>query len=320
MRIPDLNLLIALDALLSEGSVSGAARKIHLSTSGMSHVLARIREAIGDPILVRTGNRLVPTARALEMREAIARLVAEASSLFLPLSNTCLSEMEREFVLRTPESTPIVYGAALVTELHREMPKSVLRFVPESDDDVASLREGRVHLDIGTRPHYGFEIRTETLFEQRLVGVVADSHSLLQDRITLQRFVAEKHVAFLHRGRVHGPIDIALSALKLKRSVSLVVPSAYGALMAVARTNLVATVPARLARRTQVPLDVHIFDLPLVVPADYVVQAWLPRFDADPAHQYLRKCVESVLTRNNWNVSDAGQQTVQDMNAICPLS
>jgi DNA-binding transcriptional LysR family regulator len=320
MRTPDLNLLIALDALLSEGSVNGAARRMHLSTSAMSHVLTRIRETVGDPILVRRGNRLVPTARALEMREAIGRFVAEACNLLLPASNTCLSEMEREFVLRTPESIPIVYGAALVIELHREMPNSVLRFVPESDDDVASLREGRVHLDIGTLPTYDFEIRSEMLFEQRLVGVVGDNNRLLQDSITLQRFIAEKHVASLQRGRVHGPIDTALAALRLKRSVSLVVPSAYGALMAAARSDLVATVPARLVRRTQVPLDVHIFDLPLVIPADYVVQAWLPRFDADPAHQHLRKCVKSVLTRNNWNVSDAGQHAVQYMNAICPLS
>lgn len=305
--MPDLNLLIALDALLSEGSVNGAARRMHLSTSAMSHVLARIRETVGDPILVRAGNRLVPTARALELREPIARLVTQACGLLLPANNTCLSDVEREFVLRTPDGIPIVYGASLIAELNREMPKATLRFLPESDEnDGAALREGRIHLDIGVVSRIDPEIKTETLFEQRFVGVVRYCNRILQDEITLQRFISEKHVAFLQRGRTRGAIDVALSALKLKRSVSLVVPSAYGALVAAARSDLVAVVPARLANSAQASLGLQIFDLPIDTPVDKVMQAWHPRFDADPAHQYLRKCVKSVLTRNQWHVSHAG--------------
>lgn len=318
--MPDLNLLIALDALLSEGSVNGAARRMHLSTPAMSHVLARIRETVGDPILVRAGNRLVPTARALELQEPIARLVTQARNLLLPTNNTCLSDVEKEFVLRTPDGIPIVYGASLIAEINREMPKATLRFLPESDEnDCAALREGRIHLDIGVIPKLDTEIKTETLFEQRFVGVVRYRNRILQDEITLHRFISEKHVAALQRGRIRGPIDVALSALKLKRSVSLVVPSAYAALVAAARSDLVAVVPARLAHSAQVSLGLRIFDLPIDIPADKVVQAWHPRFDADPAHQYLRKGVKLVLACDHWHASNAGLDANWYENAMYVL-
>src|SRR5204863_1646280 len=113
----DLNLLAALDALLTEESVSGAAGRMHLSTPAMSHTLARIREALGDPNLVRAGRRMVPTARAVQLRGPVKRMMVEARALLTPGDGADLSEIERQFVIRAPEGIAIVFGSILSNAL-----------------------------------------------------------------------------------------------------------------------------------------------------------------------------------------------------------
>src|SRR6476660_5728649 len=101
MSTPDLNLRVTLDALLAEGSVAGAARRLQLSPSAMSRALARLRDAMGDPLLVRAGRGLVPTPRALELRERIGPLVEEALAALRPAETLDLGHLVRTFTLRT---------------------------------------------------------------------------------------------------------------------------------------------------------------------------------------------------------------------------
>jgi DNA-binding transcriptional LysR family regulator len=294
MKSLDLNLLVALDALLSTGSVSAAAQRMHLSAPAMSHALARIREALGDPILVRAGRKLVPTPRAVELREPVRRLIADARELMQPSGESQLVRMRREFVVRAPEGAGIVYGAALLVLLQKSLPLATLRFIPESDSDAMALREGRIDLDIGTAHDRGPEIQTSLLYEQHIVGVVKAGHPLLAARITLKRFAAEPHVAITQRGRALEPLDSLLADAGVARRVLLTVPSAYGALMAAARSEMVACVPDHMARTVAEALGLVAFKLPVAVPAQQVVQAWHPRLDADAAHQCLRRCVASL--------------------------
>lgn len=291
MKPLDLNLLRALDALLATGSVSAAAQRMHLSTPAMSHTLARIREALGDPLLVRAGRRLVPTPRAEALRAPVNRLVAEAQALMQPPGAAQLAQLKREFVLRAPEGMGILYGAALLETVRKELPRATLRFVPESDSDATALREGRIDLDVGTVPDRDPEVHTEVLYEQQVVGVVAAGHPLLAARVTARRFAAAEHVAIAQRGRAADAVDECLAAAGQRRQVVLTVPSAYGALMAVARSQLVACVPELLARTVATRLRLQVIDLPFAVPAQQVLQAWHPRFDSDPAHQCLRRSV-----------------------------
>jgi DNA-binding transcriptional LysR family regulator len=291
MKTIDFNLLAALDALLSSSSVSVAAHRMHLSTPAMSHTLARIRDALGDPILVRAGRKLVPTARALELREPVRRLVAEARELMQPSGAAELTHLRREFVVRAPDGVAIVYGAAMLAELQRAMPLATLRFVPESDSDALALREGRIDLDIGTVHDRGPEIQTALLSEQRLVGAVRQGHALATGRVTLSRFVAEAHVAIAQRGRSREAVDLALAEAGAARHVMLSVPSAYGALMAAAQSSMLACAPEPLARGVAPGLGLVLVKLPVLVPVEQVVQAWHPRMHADAAHQWLRRCV-----------------------------
>jgi DNA-binding transcriptional LysR family regulator len=294
MKSLDLNLLNALDVLLSTGSVSAAAHRMHLSTPAMSHTLARIREALGDPILVRAGRRLVPTPHALELREPVRRLVAEARELMRPGDGLHLPRLQREFVVRAPDGIGVIHGAVLLAALRQTMPLVTLRFVPEVDSDGQALREGRIDIDIGAVHDRGPEVRTEALYVQRIVAAVRAGHALTAARVTLKRFVGEAHVAIAQRGRAAEAVDRALAAAGCKRAVALTVPSAYGALMAAARSDLVACGPQPMVRGVAAGLGLEEIKLPVAVPDEQVVQAWHPRMDADPAHRQLRHCVAAL--------------------------
>jgi DNA-binding transcriptional LysR family regulator len=290
----DLNLLAALDALLNTGSVNDAAKRMHLSAPAMSHTLARIRVALDDPILVRAGRKLVPTPRANAMRESVRRLVAEAKDLMQPGNAVSLGQIDREFTLRAPEGMGIVYGTTLLEAMRESMPLIRLRFVPESESDASALRDGRIDLDVGVLTDRGPEIQTSLLYEQHIVGVVKAGHPLLGSRMTPKRFASQLHVAITQRGRVRELIDVLLEEAGVTRRAVLTVPSAYGALLAAARSTMVACVPEPLARTVAQALELEIFKLPVAVPSEKVMQAWHPRDEVDPAHRRLRECVASV--------------------------
>lgn len=300
MKSRDLNLLLALDALLTEESVTGAARRMHLSTPAMSHTLARIREALGDPILVRGGRRLVPTARALELRGPVKKMVGEVVALLTPGNGADLAEVEREFVVRAPEGISIVFGSVVARALQERMPLASVRFLAEGSGEMSALREGRVDLDIGPAPDRGPEIEIDPLFEQRLTGVVREGHRLLDGPLTLKRFAAERHVNIALPSQSAKALDAALSRAGIRRRIQLTVSSPYAALMATARSDLVATVPTRLAQSVQSSLRLATFKLPIAVAAERIVLSWHPRFTGDAGHAWLRSYLKDVLTSKIW--------------------
>lgn len=280
----------------------------------MSHTLARIRTALDDPILVRAGQKLIPTPRAEEMRAPVRRLIGEAVALMQPGGRLDLARVQREFVVRAPEGMGIVYGAALLAAIQREIPLATLRFIPESDSDSMALREGRIDLDVGIIQDAAPEVKTAPLYEQRIVGVAKAAHGLLGARVTPKRFCAEQHVSIAQRGRNKEVVDTLLAEIGCSRRVVLTVPSAYGALMAAARSSLIACVPEPLARTVASGLGLEIFKLPVAVPAEQVVQAWHPRVDAEPAHQCLRRCVASLSEGATFG--PLGRRAVAGHNAL----
>src|SRR4051812_14701034 len=142
MSTPDLNLLVTLDVLLAEGSVARAARRLRLSPSAMSRALARLRETTGDPLLVRAGRGLVPTPRALELRERVGRLVQDGEAVLRPAENLDLKKLVRTFTLRTREGFVENFGPDLIARVGKDAPGVRLRFVPKTNKDSASLRDG----------------------------------------------------------------------------------------------------------------------------------------------------------------------------------
>jgi len=293
MTTPDLNLLFTLNAVLSEGSVVRAARRLRLSPSAMSRALARVREATGDPLLVRAGRGLVPTPRALELRDQVERLVDEAGAVLRPVTAPDLAGVVRVFTIRTSEGFVETFGPALITRTTRQAPGIRLHFVAKQTRDGAALRDGTVDLETGvvdddTRP----ELRQAPLFTDRLVGVVRRGHALASARVTPKRYAAAGHIGISRRTVDNGSVDAALGSLGLARTIVTSV-SGFSTAVAVAKaSDLVATVPER--HTAALRAGMHTFPLPVDVPAFTVSMMWHPRMHADAVHHWLRGCVRDV--------------------------
>ncbi|MDJ0787915.1 MAG: LysR family transcriptional regulator [Myxococcota bacterium] len=287
MQSVDLELLASLDALLAEGSVRRAARRLGVSEPAMSRRLTRLRDLAGDPLMVRAGRGLVPTPRALSLREPIRALLDQAGALFEPVALP-LESLERTFVLRANDALVGTLAPLLADAVHREAPHVTLRFAPEGDAAPEPLREGRIDLDLGVLAYTSPEIKVQELFRDRMVGVVRKGHPLESGRLTLARLCAFPHVSASRRGRARGPIDALLDERGLAREVRLVVPTFYAAVFVAAGSDLVAVVPGRLASAVSAELGLSLLRLPQSLPALRAQQAWHPRQDADPAHRWLR--------------------------------
>ncbi|NWA03427.1 LysR family transcriptional regulator [Pseudomonas gingeri] len=293
MSTPDLNLLLTLDVLLAEGSVARAAERLRLSPSAMSRALARLRETTGDPLLVRAGRGLVPTPRALELRERVGRLVEEAQAMLRPVEQLDLGQLVRTFTLRTSEGFVENFGAALIARVSQQAPGVRLRFVQKPDKDSTPLRDGTVDLETGVVGKAASpELFTQALFRDRFVGVVRAGHPLSEGEMTPARYAAGRHISVSRRGLDKGPIDDGLKRLGLEREVLAIVAGFSTALALARSSDLIASVPERHTAKLR--LDMHSFVLPLDAPDFSVSMLWHPRMDADLAHRWLRGCLREV--------------------------
>jgi DNA-binding transcriptional LysR family regulator len=293
MSVPDLNLLVTLDVLLAEGSVARAAQRLRLSPSAMSRALARLRETTGDPLLVRAGRGLVPTPRALELRERVGQLVQEGEAVLRPAKKLNLKRLVRTFTLRTSEGFVENFGPDLIARVGEGAPGVRLRFVQKSNKDSAPLRDGTVDLDTGVvGDTTGPEVRTRALFRDRFVGVVRMGHWLSQGEITPSRYASGRHILVSRRGLDTGPMDEALKPFGLKREIVTIVDGFSGALALARASDLIATVPERHTGNLRTGM--YSFPLPVPTLEITVSMLWHPRLDADLAHRWLRGCVRDA--------------------------
>ncbi|TCA11013.1 MULTISPECIES: LysR family transcriptional regulator [Rhizobium] len=296
MSTPDLNLLVTLNVLLAEGSVARAAERLRLSPSAMSRALARLRETTGDPLLVRAGRGLVPTPRALELRERVGRIVEDAQAVLRPAEALDLQRLVRTFTLRTSEGFAESFGPDLIARLGRQAPGVRLRFMQKPDKDSAPLRDGTVDLETGVvGGTTGPEVRAQALFRDRFVGVVRLGHPLCEREMTPSLYAAGQHIYVSRRGLDKGPIDEALNALGLERQIATIVSGFSTALQLAWNSDLIASVPERHTEALRAGM--HSFPLPVPTPEITVSLLWHPRMDADPAHRWLRGCVRDACTR-----------------------
>src|SRR5258708_2102086 len=224
MSTTDFNLLVTLDAVLAEGSVARAAQRLRLSPSAMSRALARLRKTTGDPLLVRAGRGLVPTSRALELRERVSQLVQDVEVVLRPAEKLNLKQLVRTFTFRTREGFVENFGPDLIARVGEEAPGARLRFVQKPNKDSAPLRDGTVDLETGVvGKTTGPEVRAQALFRDRFIGVVRMGHALCQGEITPSRFAAGGHIFVSRRGLDEGPIDEALKPFGLERKIVTIV-------------------------------------------------------------------------------------------------
>ncbi|MZD04167.1 LysR family transcriptional regulator [Streptomyces sp. SID5785] len=291
----DLNLLVALDVLLEEQSVRGAARRLHLSEPAMSRTLGRARKALGDPLLVRAGRRMVPTPYALSVRAEVGAVVERARTLFAARGEEDLRTLTRTFTVHGTDALAAALGPALLARAAAEAPGVRIRFLGESHVDAPVLRQGTADLEVGVIDTSDPEVRIEPVREDRMLGVVRAGHPLLRGELTARRFAEESgHLVVSRRGRLHGPVDVALAEQGLRRRVVGSVSTFPASLFFLRDTDLIG-----LAGTWSVPmvtaLGLVAFPVPLDLPPLPLGLAWHPRHDADPGHAWLRRCVRELL-------------------------
>ncbi|MFF7247173.1 LysR family transcriptional regulator [Embleya sp. NPDC008237] len=298
----DANLAVALDALLTEQSVTRAAARLHTSPAAMSRTLARLRRILQDPLLVRAGQVMVPTPRAHALRNEAATVVRRLGALLTPDAGVDPAALSSTFTLQAAD----LVGAALAPGLLRlarlEAPGVSFRFRTEDLEGGPVLRDGRIDLEIGSIDHIDPETRVEVLLTLRMVAGVRPGHPLTEGTPTPARLAAAEHVVVSRRGRFTGPLDTALAELDLHRRVAVVLPGHLAAMTLAARSDFVCLVPATLPgaapsplTETATALGLHLLDIPLPLPPVAIGMAWHPRHAADGAHHWLRNAVRRTL-------------------------
>jgi DNA-binding transcriptional LysR family regulator len=289
----DLNLLTALDALLAERSVTGAAQRLGLSVSATSRALTRLRTATGDPLLVQAGRALVPTPYAEHLAARVHGLAQEARAVLTPANELVdPAVLERNFTIRANEGFVAMFAPSLVAALIKAAPRVRLRFAPKPDKAATPLREGHIDLEIGTTGSSAPEMRSKLIFRDRFIGVARTGHVLFGEPITPQSYSACGHVVASRRGASTGPVDEALRAIGLWREIVAIVPGFHDALNIARETDLVALVPySCLPEGEGSAAGLQSFDLPISTPELTISAMWHPRFDADPAHRWFRQAI-----------------------------
>ncbi|WP_437549604.1 LysR family transcriptional regulator [Sorangium sp. So ce367] len=290
----DLNLLVALDALLAERNVTRAARRLNLSQPALSAQLQRLRELLGDPLLVPAQRGMTPTRRALELQaplhEALegVRAVVAAGAGFDPATS--------ELTVAIAASDYVQYALLmpLAFQLRREAPGVRLAWRAL---DVAQLagqvERGEVDLAVLTPELAPEHLRTRKVLDERFVVIVRRDHPLVSRTISLDQLCALDHVVVSPRGGgFTGATDAALAALGRERRVVLSVPSFLMVPELVARSDMAALVPERLARDRADRLE--LLPPPVPVPGFAIVMAWHHRTAKHPALTWLRDRVRSL--------------------------
>jgi DNA-binding transcriptional LysR family regulator len=295
LRGLDLNLLVPLQALLEERSVTRAAMRVNLSQPAMSRVFERLREAFSDELLIRSGKKYALTPRAAALLEELTLVLPKVESLwqkkpFSPASATgCLklAMTDQMAALLLPE---------LVATLSREAPNVDVQIVPWQESSVRDLAAG--HLDLVVSPLTApFPLVVERLLPDRFVCLVSRNHPHRKKSFSLTEYLAEKHIVLEVQPGHQTLVDRPLSELGKRRKSALRLPFFVVAVEALEKTSLVLTIPERLADRRMDPRKTRLVEAPKEIPPYYQTMSWSDRLNADPLHSWFRDCLRATCKR-----------------------
>ncbi|HYQ04871.1 MAG TPA: LysR family transcriptional regulator [Polyangiaceae bacterium] len=283
----DLNLLVILRALLRERHVTRAARQVGLSQSATSHALSRLRDLCGDPLLVRQGRTLVLTPRATQLLPGLERGLAELQGVVTSEPAFDPKRARRLFSLGMADYVQALVLPPLLRSLQQAAPAidlNVLTFPNLSE----LLQSGNLDLAISVAGAIAPGLSSQVLFDDGFVCMVRKGHPLVQSKLTLERYLALRHVLVAPSGTSGSFVDSELERRGLVRRVALRVSSFLMAPVVVAETDFISTTPELLARRMAKRFALQLVPAPVQIPRFDLSLAWHPRFDDDPAHQWLR--------------------------------
>ena len=297
IRNVDLNLLVALDALLAERNVSRAAVRLHLSQPATSALLARLRELFGDPLLLRSARGMLPTPRALELLGPVRQVLDEIGALIQPRAAFDAASAQHTFTLSASDYVEYALLPTLVDYLERKAPGVRLVVRPLDLQTVTKQMEsGEVDLCVTGLQNAPAGLHVRPLYAERIVSVVRRRHPGVGARLTLDKFCNLEHIQASVRGSgFSARIDEALSALGRTRRARLAVAHFLLVPEIVARSDMISSLPERLARGYAKRL--RIFEPPLAIEGFTVGEIWHERNERDPAQQWLRDVLAELAQK-----------------------
>jgi DNA-binding transcriptional LysR family regulator len=300
-RTLDLNLLRVLDEVLAERSLTRAANNLALTQPAVSNAMRRLRDALGDELVVRTANGMEPTPRALALWPVVRGALGGLQQALAPSGfEPALSKAE--FVVAMADATAAELMPPLVNTLETEAPNISLRVWPLTTRDPRRLLDaGQIDLAVGHFPAVIADLGAqamrgaaatsfehERLFDGEYVCVMRRGHPLAGGYLSLDAFCDARHLLVSFSGKGHGFVDEALAALGKSRRVALSVNQFFTAGRIVAKSDLLSVMPRHFVRVADPTQDLAVHDLPLDVPPVHVETVWHHRASPNPAHQWLR--------------------------------
>lgn len=294
LRQFDLNLLVALDALLKERSVTRAGERLHLSQSAMSSTLSRLRNLFGDELLVRVGRHLEPTAFAAEIAGPVRDCVQQIENLINSKRSFVPEADSRLFVISASDYAVSLMLGPLLKRLMERAPNISVRFIALEPTVGDRLAAGDI--DFGVLPaKFEPSFPSAPLFEDSWTCVAWSGHPTVGDRLTIKEFLALPHLGFSLFDVHHGSqADAHLSRIGYERRIVASTASFALAPFLVRGTSLLTIVPRRLAERLRQAADSKLLDLPFDMPTLFETLVWNPRFTTSPAHEWMRKEIVDV--------------------------
>jgi DNA-binding transcriptional LysR family regulator len=288
LAVLDLNLLVALDALLKEASVGRAALRIGLSQPAASHALQRLRELIGDPLLVRTGARMELTPRALALRAPLAETLEQVRALFVADAFDA-ARSERQFRLIMPDLAVELLMPPLMEKVTKAAPHVRIDVVPWRGPAIFDAEFART-IDLVISIGNAFKgFHRQLLYTDSDALAVRRGHPVGAKLSKRDVFLNARHVAVIIRGRNEDLIDTWLRSKGIERHIALVVPGYIEALHVTARTDLVAFVPRRLIAALANQLSLKTVTPPLDPGIDEQYMFYPTRAQMDSGSTWLRK-------------------------------
>jgi DNA-binding transcriptional LysR family regulator len=294
----DLNLLTSLDVLLEERNVTRAARRLGVSQPAVSHNLRRLRELLGDPLLVRTPQGMVATPRATELGPAVRAALEAAETVLQAAPRFDPARAERSFVLAMADQASFQLLPPLVARIAAIAPGIALQLRPPPADLSAALAEGEAQLAIGVFGDAPAGIRTEPLWDETFACVIRRGGPGTRGPFDLSRYLARPHLLVAPRGRPGSIVDELLARDRLQRRIAVVVPHFLVAPAIVATSDLVWTAPAGLARAFAESYSLAVRPPPLAIPSFAIAMRWHLRLDRDPGLAWLRGMLREVAPRS----------------------
>lgn len=297
----DLNLLVALRALLTEKHVTRAAKSVGLSQPAMSHALARLRDLFDDPLLVRTAAGMSPTPRADALAPVLARALEDLGRIVAPPEAFDPARSTRSFTLLADDYSELVLLPKILARAWKDAPRVDVRVRPQHARSIDDLVEGRADLSIvPARTFAGARgLITQKMFHEDFVCVVRADHPQAKKRLSLAEYLELPHALIAPRGEGGSVVDSALGRIGRARRVAVEIPHFLVAPYLIRDTDLVLMLAERVARVMAAPLDLRV----LAPPADLdlngfdVHLVWHERHRADPGHAWFRNVVLEIAKK-----------------------